>query len=129
MAIEFVEYGPDVQNNLRFGYGDDALVTLRAANEKLTLDEIVLLRAFSGGCSTRDKQISIYGPEWMENRYAETNEWHDRIVNVAYNNRYPAVYDLLTTPQIRLDGEEVGEHEPLAVPKSHLWKIAPMAGL
>lgn len=129
---EFVEYGPDKRYGVPFGEGRESLLTLKLSfNSEDQIIEGILRLGWSNGCPVARELTgpnSPYGAEYMLRRYSETNYWFREAVSLARKHNR-AVFDLLSRPRMRLPDEEVGKHEPLSVPRSHLWRISPMSSL
>lgn len=130
-SITAIEYGPDFRNGYRFGLGQDC----EARPTDNTPDAIVqraLELGWSNGCPRAMYYVmeSPYGADWMMNRYAETNLWFAKIVNlVHFRFKNPKLFDWISLTKPRLIDEPMGIHEPLSVPESHKRIIAPMSGI
>ncbi len=130
--IEATEYGPDKRYCVLFGEGRENLQTLNSRlDSKERIIEAALRLGWSNGCPIARELTgpdSPYDAEWMLKRYSETSYWFREAVSLAgKHNR--AVFDLLARPRMRLPDERVGKHEPLSVPRSHLWRISPLTSL
>jgi len=125
-----IDYRPETRfNGEWFGRGAYGDVRYRYQPEDGARESALRL-AWSNGCPIAQELTgpnSPYDLAWMIHRYGETNEWFRFAMNQTRINR--AVRDWLTTPRLRLPNEPVGKYEPESVPRSHLWKIAPMTSI
>jgi len=87
---------------------------------------------WSNGCP-RTKELSDpnhphFGPEWIRQRYAETNFWFGEVVSMA-EELNPDVAAMLVKYRKRESGEPADYFEPESVPETHSEEKSPMGGL
>lgn len=124
---EIIEYGPDQRYGHLFGHGTFTQIP----NHKLTLEETIKLATEAGwshGCPQSPKLIE-QDPEWILNRYIQVNQKYQEMLTIASVDN-PIITTLLSAYNIRkIPLELMGNHIPVAVPRSHFWRVAPLAGI
>lgn len=84
--------------------------------------------AWTHGCPRPLYCIGTYGLEYMSKRYFTCNQTSQHLLFLTEDTN-PHLYSELVNFTPRLNNEPVGIHEPTSVPKFHLKKITPGAGI
>ena len=89
-------------------------------------DQVVEI-GWSHACPVVDEVVKEYGPEWTLKRYAECNFVFGLIVESA-KDLNPELYEQLTAPVARLEGEKPGkEFKPEFIPSNFFEQMSPLS--
>jgi len=83
---------------------------------------------YSHACPVVDRMLEIFGPDWILHRYAECNFVWGLVIELAKKNN-PDLYEKLTNPVNRLEGEKPGEgyFNPKLVPECFYNEMSPLS--
>src|SRR5690242_19079015 len=106
---EVIPFGPDLRYGHIFGMGTDVDLLPKSSKREAIIQRTLEL-GWSGGCPVVDSILapsSPYEPAWMMDRYAETNMWFRRVVQVLAEKRGTGVpfYKKIALPQTRLKSD------------------------
>lgn len=109
-------------------FGRSTFLGEQGANffNKPLVDQVTEM-GWSHACPVIDEVIKDYGPEWTLKRYAECNFVFGLVVESA-RDLNPKLYEQLTTPVARLEGEKPGrEFKQELIPDGFYEKMSPLS--
>ena len=123
--VETGKFLPEKFNGCTWGRGRFFQLPPEGLTPKQLLGHMLML-AFSAGCPTPGKVIRANGVEEAAREYAITNKIFRQTVELARKKNNIIALQLYA-PAKRLSTEPVKVYEEKAVPKNHLWRVAPLS--